>query len=53
MAMNYRDNRESKLEMLKWISEKNAHVPLAELAFLLDLPMAEVPSREEASYEWN
>jgi len=26
-----------RMEMLKWVSERNMHVPLSELAFMLDL----------------
>jgi hypothetical protein len=32
---------EDSLEMLKWLSARNAHVPVSELAFLLGLPVAE------------
>jgi hypothetical protein len=32
---------EDRLEMLKWLSARNAHVPVSELAFLLGLPVAE------------
>jgi len=26
-----------RIEMLKWVSERNVHVPLSDLAFMLDL----------------
>ncbi len=26
-----------QMEMLKWVSERNLHVPLSELAFMLDM----------------
>jgi len=26
-----------RMEMLKWVSERNLHVPLSDLAFMLDL----------------
>jgi len=26
-----------RMEMLKWVSERNVHVPLSDLAFMLDL----------------
>lgn len=26
-----------RMEILKWVSERNMHVPLADLAFMLDL----------------
>jgi len=26
-----------RMEMLKWVSERNAHIPLSNLAFMLDL----------------
>lgn len=29
---------QDRLEMLKWLSARNAHVPISELAFLLGLP---------------
>lgn len=28
---------DDRMEMLKWVSERNMHVPLSELAFMLDL----------------
>jgi hypothetical protein len=28
---------DDRMEMLKWVSERNLHVPLSDLAFMLDL----------------
>lgn len=28
---------DDRLEMLKWVSERNLHVPLSDLAFMLDI----------------
>jgi len=28
---------QDRMEMLKWVSERNVHVPLSDLAFMLDL----------------
>ena len=53
MAVMNVDNIESKLEMLKWISEKNTHIPLAELAFLLDIPASEEFVSGENVYDWH
>lgn len=43
MEDSYELNREimENLEMLQWISERNADVPIADLAFLLDIPESE------------
>lgn len=30
---------EDRIEMLKWLSARNMHVPVSELAFLLGLPL--------------
>jgi hypothetical protein len=40
-------NPEDKMEMLKWLSVRNAHVPLSYLAFLLDLPALAPDADEE------
>jgi len=54
MAMNYTDQLDAKLEMLKWISEKNRHVPLSELAFMLDMPHEEELCRDDSViFDWN
>jgi hypothetical protein len=34
-------NTEDKMEMLRWLSQRNAHMAPSELAFLLDIPMTE------------
>jgi hypothetical protein len=34
-------NTEDKMEMLRWLSGRNAHMTPSELAFLLDLPLGE------------
>jgi len=28
---------QDRMQMLKWVSERNVHVPLSDLAFMLDL----------------
>ncbi|HXH72736.1 MAG TPA: hypothetical protein VNI58_07990 [Mariprofundaceae bacterium] len=54
MAIMYTDQAETKLEMLKWLSEKNRHVPLAELAFMLDMPIEEEsPHDDSGTFDWN
>jgi hypothetical protein len=40
-------NTEDKMEMLRWLSLRNAHMAPSELAFLLDIPMAESDEGEE------
>lgn len=32
-----------RLEMLKWVSERNVHVPLSDLAFMLDVGGDDLP----------
>jgi hypothetical protein len=39
---------EERLEMLKWLSARNAHMPLSELAFLLGLPVVKDHGDEKA-----
>lgn len=39
---------EDRMEMLKWLSARNAHLPVSELAFLLGLPLAADHQDEEA-----
>lgn len=54
MAITYSDLAEDKLEMLKWLSEKNRHVPLSELAFMLDVPHEdEAVSDDPMIFDWN
>lgn len=31
-----------RLEMLKWVSERNVHVPLSDLAYMLDIGGEEI-----------
>ncbi|MDX8396904.1 MAG: hypothetical protein R8K49_01140 [Mariprofundaceae bacterium] len=53
MPLNYKTlSREvsESLEMLQWISERNAHVPIADLAFLLDIPESEYLHEGLANY---
>lgn len=40
-------NTEDKMEMLQWLSLRNAHMAPSELAFLLDIPMPEINEGEE------
>jgi len=35
-----KETREN-LELLQWMSERNEHIPVSDLAFLLDMPQAE------------
>jgi hypothetical protein len=37
-----------RLEMLKWISERNSHIPISELKFLVGIP----PFDSEEDDEW-
>lgn len=32
---------EDRIEMLKWLSARNMHMPVSELAFLLGLPFSD------------
>jgi len=36
MSFNQSTNQE-RIEMLKWVSERNLHMPISELAFMFDL----------------
>ena len=40
-------NTEDKMEMLRWLSRRNAHMAPSELAFLLDIPMTEPDEGDE------
>jgi len=52
--MIYSDQAEDKLEMLKWLSEKNRHVPISELAYMLDMPHEdEMELDEPGIHDWN
>ena len=31
------DPRSDRFEFLKWVSDRNAHIPMSELEFLLDI----------------
>ena len=42
----------NNLEMLQWMSERNAHVPIAELAFLLDIPEHEHLHNAMADFDY-
>jgi len=54
MAIVYSDHTDTKLEMLKWLSEKNRHVPLSELAYMLDMPQEdELSSDDSLIFDWN
>ncbi|MDX8405415.1 MAG: hypothetical protein R8K50_04615 [Mariprofundus sp.] len=35
--MNVLDTMVERIELLKWISERNAHVPMADLEFLIGI----------------
>jgi hypothetical protein len=45
-----------RMEMLKWVSERNVHVPLSDLAFMLDLvedPLTDrMAALEDALYDY-
>jgi len=36
MSFNQSNNQE-RMEMLKWVSERNLHMPISELAFMFDI----------------
>ena len=38
---------EDKMEMLRWLSRRNAHMAPSDLAFLLDIPAAEMDEADE------
>ena len=40
-------NTEDKMEMLRWLRGRNAHMAPSELAFLLDIPMGEMDEDDE------
>jgi len=40
------------LEMLQWMSERNAHVPVSDLAFLLDIPEHEHLHNAMADFDY-
>jgi len=40
-------NTEDKMEMLRWLSLRNTHMAPSDLAFLLDIPMAESDEGDE------
>ena len=40
-------NTEDKMEMLRWLSLRNAHMAPSELAFLLDIPTWETGDTDE------
>ena len=42
----------NNLEMLQWMSERNAHVPVADLAFLLDIPEHENPHNAMENFDY-
>jgi len=42
----------NNLEMLQWMSERNTHVPVADLAFLLDIPEHEHLHNEMANFDY-
>jgi len=42
----------NNLEMLQWMSERNAHVPVGDLAFLLDIPEHEKLQNDMADFDY-
>jgi len=46
-----------RMEMLKWVSERNLHVPLSDLAFMLDMngePMSgDTSEAENTLYDYH
>lgn len=46
---------DDKQEMLKWLSEKNRHIPLSDLAFMLDMPENDdvEPAETINIFDWN
>lgn len=40
----YDQLQNDRIEMLKWVSERNRHVPLSDLAFMLDLGSNALPA---------
>ncbi|MDQ6954633.1 MAG: hypothetical protein Q9M20_04240 [Mariprofundaceae bacterium] len=47
-------NRETRnnLDMLQWMSERNTHVPISELAFLIDIPENEYLHQSMANFDY-
>jgi len=42
----------NNLDMLQWMSERNAHVPISDLAFLLDIPENEYLHHSMADFDY-
>lgn len=45
------ENGIDRMEMLKWISERNRHVPATDLAFMLGVSLLE-PDDEDDDFDW-
>lgn len=40
-----------RVEMLKWISERNRHVPATDLAFMLGIPLPDEEENDD-DFDW-
>jgi len=47
----FKDNVYNEVEILKWISERNQHIPIEDLAFMVNIPDQNDFSTDE--YETN